>query len=64
MINKFSHFSTGIRDVGKRHVTLCGRRVDVMSLHWVPTSQYIKVAPLCPKCAAAQLIAETVVSHA
>jgi hypothetical protein len=59
MTAKFSHLSVDQHDLGSHVLTLCGRRVNVMSIHWVPKSAYIKVAPLCPKCAAAKLIAET-----
>ena len=53
---KFSHLPTDQRDLGGRILTLCGRRVDVMSLYCAPTLPF---APLCPKCAVAQLITDT-----
>jgi hypothetical protein len=64
MTNKFSHFAaaTNGKYDYRRIKTLCGRYVDLMSLHFTVETKHIKNAPMCPKCAALKLIAETQVT--
>lgn len=59
---KFSHIT---HDTGFRYKlkTLCGRYLDGMNLSAIYTEGYEptawKRAPLCPKCAALKIIADT-----
>ena len=58
---KFSHIIADNATYKYKLKTSCGKLMDRFSLSgiWIEATQYSFTKPLCPKCAALKLIAET-----